>query len=69
MTPEEYFGKECADTIKELLTQAYLTDRESRIALAESIREDAEKEHEGVVLDVLIKIADVIENMEDKVND
>ena len=69
MTPEEYFGKDCADSIRQLLTTAYQYDQASRADTANRIRADAVKEHTGVVRDVLLRIAEAIENMEDKIND
>lgn len=64
MTLPEYFGEECAESIKELYAQAMTADQEERKEIANCLREEADKQIKDTVRITLIKIAEQIESME-----
>ena len=66
MTLDDYFGEECAQSIRELLLYAMRSDTEERTDLVKTMREDAEKQQRDVVREVLLKIAEQIESMGQK---
>ena len=63
MTFEEYFGKECADSIRELLSYALSSDEDERSILENVLREDANSQHSAVVRRVLFDLANLIKNI------
>lgn len=66
MSLDEYFGEECAQSIKELLLYAIRSDTKERANLVEIMREDAGKQQSATVRRVILKIADLVESMTQK---
>ena len=63
MSPEEYFGKECVESIRNLLAEAKKATQEDRVMLANSLRMEAEKHQKQFASIVLVKLAERIELM------
>lgn len=62
-TPEEYFGEELAQLIRELLTEACQSTEEERSHLVAAMRADATNQQNETVRTVLLKMAERIESM------
>ena len=63
MSPEEYFGEECVESIRNLLAEARKSAQEDRAILANLLRMEAEKHQEQVVSIILLKLAERIKMM------
>ncbi|WP_270267732.1 hypothetical protein [Enterococcus avium] len=64
MTLAEYFGEECAESIKELYAQAMTADQEERKEIAACLRAEAAKQQKDTVCIILNKLAEQIESIE-----
>lgn len=63
-TPEEYFGEELAQLIRELMIEAWQSTVEERSHLVNLMRADATNQQNETVRTVLLKIAQRVESME-----
>lgn len=64
VTPEEYFGEELSQLIRELMIEAWQSTVEERSHLVVSMRTDAANQQSETVRTVLLKIAERVESME-----
>lgn len=64
LTPEEYFGEELAQLIRELMIEAWQSTLEERSHLVVSTRADAEKSQNKTAREVLLKLADRVDSLE-----
>lgn len=64
MSSEQFFGAEIVRKIKELVIMANQFTQEERMILANTLRDEADKQKKDIVQVTLNELADFIESME-----